>query len=121
MLLVNLAANHHGVHDRKNLRPLVILFFHVFVVFKKAAHVSGALRECGRHAGRVHRVDLSITKHVGEDLVGRDGFEANFRRQRNGELLGASRLFFPAAKVRDAANRNLVIVTQDSPDPHARG
>src|SRR6266699_5593272 len=121
MLLVKFAANHHRVHDRKNFRSLVILFLHGLVVLKQTAHVSWAFRKAGRRAGRVDGVDLAVAKHLRKGLVFGYGLEADFRRQRDGELFGSPRLFFPTAEIGDAGNRYLVIIAQDSPDPHAGG
>ena len=119
--LVELAADHHGVHDRKDLRLAVIGFLDFHVVLEQAPDGS---RPRGEGRGRprcVHGVELAFGDHLRESLLRPDGPQPEFRWQVELELLVASRLLLAAGEVLRARRIDAVLVLQDAADPDRCG
>ena len=66
---MHVAADHHGVHDRKNLGALVV--FHLGgAVVGIEPHDVGVAAERLRHAGADDRLQLAVLQHLAERLAG---------------------------------------------------
>src|SRR6266849_3882597 len=92
ILLINLPANNHRMHDRENAGTAKVIALNLREIFEETFHLTVGLMKGGRHTGRVKRVDLTIRKHQGERLVPPNALNTDILGHVQRELLGPARL-----------------------------
>jgi hypothetical protein len=96
---VDVAADHHGVHDRIDLGAAVIVLLHLGIDREQAAHLGRAAPECERVVGAHHEIDLAALEQVAELGTGGRLGEADVRRQLAAQAVGAALHPFDVARL----------------------
>ena len=113
--LVDVAADHHGVHDRVDPGAPVIVLLDLGIVGKQPAHLGRAAPERQRIVRRHHEVDLAALEQVAELGAGRRLGEPDVGRQLAAEAVGAALHPF------DVARLDAVFVLQQAAHIDCRG
>ena len=97
--IVDVAADHHRVHDRIDLGAAVIVLLHLGVVRKQPPHLRRAAAERQRIVRRHQEVDLAALQQIAELGAGRRLREADVGRQLAAETVGAALHPFDVARL----------------------
>ena len=80
VLFIDIAPDHHGVHDWKDFCFAVIGLFDTDIAFKKPLYLTATAQIGRRHAGRVQRINFATGKHRRQCLVGTDALDLDVGR-----------------------------------------
>ena len=117
---VDVAPDHHRVHDREDLRPAEVVALDRDVVLEQPPHRAGPRRERRRRARGVSASISPSASICASVCVGPIRVDADRRRQVELDLLVAPRLLDAAGEVLDARRIDAVLVLQDAADPDRR-
>ncbi len=88
--LVDVAPDHHGVHDGIDFGAAVIVLLDLGVIGKQPLHLGRAAPERQRIVGAHHEIDLAALEQIAELDAGRRLAQADVRRQLASETVGAA-------------------------------
>ncbi len=97
--LVDVAPDHHGMHDRIDLGAPVIIFLDLGIIGKQPAHRLGAAPERERIVGGHHEIDLAALQEIAQLGTGGRLGEADIGRQLSPEPVGAALHPFDVARL----------------------